>query len=343
MNNGQTEVLAERDFLHPKMSPVSPRLLAFSPPHGIRVFGPFHKAGPSPSGENDQDTGKHTGFRINRLGLKSHLCHLLAVWPWVGGLTSMSRDSSFVKCMRIHLDRKIRLSYLEPKWAFTGFFLLKSPTGSSGFSLRNRGISRKRKHGPHFQIPLPNFISPGGCIFSSQHIMFWPFHWPHGKIMPVSWGYWQQVLQWTLVSLIGLAWSHDHSGSQELVPSEPFSESGNGLVPHGKRRSCIQKVGNRYRKKSKRCPLPLFREQFWAFDEIDTPVQVPSTVNNPGRPLVNVAGLFPGLGPALGLSLYVSGHIWGNRPIFTMQPLSIAPAFVPAPNMAITMLLEMKF
>lgn len=57
------------------------------------------------------------------------------------------------------------------------------------------------------------------------------------------------------------------------------------------------------------------------------------------------AGLRPGLAlvlpEALGLSLYVSGCIGRDRPISTMQPLSIIPAFVPAPTVTITVWLEM--
>lgn len=59
-----------------------------------------------------------------------------------------------------------------------------------------------------------------------------------------------------------------------------------------------------------------------------------------------LAGLFPGLGPvlpvALVLSLYVSGHIQENRPIPTLQPLSVTSGSIPVPNMTITIRLEMR-
>lgn len=67
----------------------------------------------------------------------------------------MSFDSSFVKCTKIHWDRKTRSSYLEPKGVLTSFYLLRNSMGGLDLSLRGRGVSRENM-ALSFQIPLPH-------------------------------------------------------------------------------------------------------------------------------------------------------------------------------------------
>lgn len=123
---------------------------------------------------------------------------------------------------------------------------------------------------PYFQIPLPSFITPR-CLHFLLHAVrhekscLFPGNTTYGSTTNT------RVSDW-------LAWSHDHSGSQgmELVPSEPFSESGM-VWSLWKEEVLYLEVGNRWRKKSKRCLLTHLIEQFWAFNETDIPVRVPST------------------------------------------------------------------
>lgn len=148
------------DLPHPKICPVcpgSPRLLVFSFLMVSKSLSPLVKQNLLPSGGKGQCMGKHAGLRIKRLW------HLLSVWPWVGGLPSVSLDSSLVKCMRIHLGRKSQVKHHEPKRAFTGSYFLGNPKGRPSFSLRGRSINRKRKHGCIFpnsaaQLHLPRWL-----------------------------------------------------------------------------------------------------------------------------------------------------------------------------------------
>lgn len=109
------------------------------------------------------------------------------MWSWVGGPTSVSLVSSFVKCVRIHLGKKTRSSYLEPKRAFPGFHLLKSPVGRPCFHLRGKGVGRNG-NSPIFPSSTAQLIWPVATFPPPSLYHSLALSRPPGKNRPVSWG-----------------------------------------------------------------------------------------------------------------------------------------------------------
>lgn len=149
---------------------------------------------------------------------------------------------------------------MSPKWR---------PMSRCGSSLRGRGVRRKRKPSPIFPNSTAQFHHPQMAASPPPPSAPW-------KIMPVSWEYclWlynERLCFW----LVGVhTWPFWEPGDG-VSSIRIFSESGMVWSPW-KEEVLYLEVGNRWRKKSKRCLLTHLREQFWAFNEIDTPVQVPS-------------------------------------------------------------------